>query len=194
MTSKNSSYTLFLIFLIAISLVLIVIQNTVFTGKATESGAVSNVSISKYLSMSFSGNLSQGIYFGTVEELPALNINATEDYTNLLNGTMYYVNISSDSNSNMDICIKANEGLVNGALDVIGLGNQTYSNSTTTNDTTPELGEEVSLTISYVKSGNNLLIGGENYYRFWLDVPVGQPSGDYENTLSFKGVETGISC
>jgi hypothetical protein len=53
---------------------------------------------------------------------------------------------------------------------------------------------ETSLTTSYVKSGEDVSVGENNYYRFWLDVPGGQPTGDYTNLVYFKGIQTGSSC
>ena len=194
MKNKNFVYNLFLILLIFASLFLILFQNISLTGNLIEDSIPSNVSINKYLAISFSSNLSQGIYFGTIEVLPALNLNATENYGSLINGTEYYINVSSDSNTIVDFCIKAGGDMENIALDKIGLGNETYSNSTLTNSSLPDLVEDVSLTTSYVKSGVNVPIGGVNYYRFWLDIPASQPSGDYNNTISFKGIESGSSC
>jgi len=200
MTSRFFVYNILLIFIIFISLVFVVIQNfviiqgNILTGKTIEESAVSNVSINKYLAISFSGNLSEGIFFGSIYSLPALNINATQNYGGSINGTEYYINVSTDSNSNVDFCIKASGNMQNLASDAIGLDNETYSHYDLTNSSVPEISSDTPLTISYVQSGSNIPIGGANYYRFWLDIPAGQPSGDYNNTISFKGVEYGTSC
>jgi len=181
--------------LLVLSLALLFAQNfPLMTGYATEGTTSSNVTIAKYLAIAFSDNLSTGIQFGTVNSLPATNINATANYDGVSEGTTYYLNVSDDGNTAVDFCIKGNSALTSVALDVIGLGNETYANGTLTNSTHPLLGDETGLTTSYVKSGSAISVGGQNYYRFWLDIPVAQPSGDYNNTLSFKGVSTGLSC
>jgi len=166
----------------------------ILTGKATEVTTSSNVSVSKYLAIEFSNNLSSGIQFGTVNSLPATNINATGNYNGAANITTYYLNVSTDGNTDVNFCIKGNAALTSAALDVIGLGNETYANASSTTSTIPLIENEVSLTSSYVKSSETIAVGGQNYYRFFLDIPVGQASGDYNNTLSFKGIQVGTSC
>ena len=191
---KISLKNLFLFLIIFICLVLLIFQNVSISGRATESFTDSNVSITKYIAISFSENLSEGIDFGDVNVLPATSLNATHNYDGLINGTSLYISVSSDSNTLVDFCIKANTDLTSIDLDVIGLANETYQNSSTTNLTLPTTSPEIPLTTSYIKSGDNIAVGSENYYRFWLDVPVAQPSGDYNNTVSFKGVQVGYSC
>lgn len=186
-----------LAFVVVASLALAFFESTgggTLTGYATEGTTVSNVTISKFLAIEFSPGLNEGIQFGSVNTLPATDINASHNYDGPSSGTGYYINVSTDGNTNIDFCIKANTGLTSAGLDVIGLGNETYSNSTSTNATIPLLASQTPLTTSYVKSGANVAVGTANYWRFWLDIPAAQPSGDYNNTVSFKGVSTGLSC
>lgn len=164
------------------------------TGYATEGSAVSNVTITSYLSIEMSTNLTEGILFGNVTELPATDINASHNYDGTSSGSTLYLEVSTDSNTNVDFCAMANDDLISSGLDIIGVGNQTYSNSTTTDAGTPDLANQSSLTKSYVKSGINVEQGGKLYYRFWLDIPAAQPAGTYNNTVYFKGVNTGVSC
>lgn len=195
MSSKKIDWLeIFLLLIILICVFLIIFQNFVITGKVAEYSTPSNVSINKYLSISFSQNLSEGIIFGNIYSLPAINQNASHNYDGGSNVSSMYINVSSDGNTNVDFCILANAPLTNPALDVIGLGNETYSNSSSSSLALPALSNETSLTLSYIKSGNNISTGGANYYRFWLDVPIGQPSGDYNNTISFKGIQAQGSC
>ena len=161
--SKYFFYNFFLIFLILISLILIIFQNFQITGNATESYAVSNVSVNKYLAISFSENLSEGISFGTIYSLPSIETNATRNYVEPTNITNYYINVSNDSNTLVDFCIKASGDMLNSASDVIGLANETYSNSTSTNSSVPLQSSKVSLTTSYTKSGEEIMVGGINY-------------------------------
>jgi len=187
-------YPFFLTLLILSGFILLVFQNVnAFTSSATQDMTFSNVSVSKYFSIAFSSALSEGISFGTVSFLPSISINATQNYNNTDNGTFYFVNVSTDSNTIVDLCTKTSGSMENSGGDVILLANETYSNSTINSASLPST-LETSLTTSYFKSGQNISIGGSNYYRFWLDIPAGQPSGTYNNTISFKGVEWGFDC
>ena len=200
-----SWYSVVLILVILVFAVLLIIENTKpatgktidkisLTGHATESSTYSNVTIQKYLSIATCTNMSLGILFGDVSELPATNINASHNYDGASSGSSLCVNVSADSNTPVDFCIKANTDLTSIDLDVIVLANETYQNSSTTNLTLPTTSPEIPLTTGYVKSGDNIAAGSENYYRFWLDVPASQPSGDYNNTVYFKGVTTTLAC
>ena len=204
---KLGWYAIILMVIILGMLVLIIIQNvkitgnaseviSTITGKATEGSTTSNVSIQYYLSIALCENLSQGIAFGEVYTLPSTNLNGSHNYDGNFpdNESTYCVNVSTDSNTNVDFCIKADWDLNNSANDKILLGNETWSNYTSTNNTHPVLGDDVALTTSYQDAGYDITIGSENWYRFWLDIPAGQPSGDYNNTVWFKGVTTGSSC
>ena len=193
---KINFYNLVLVFVILICLVLLVLQSSgVISGNAIEFPISSNVSINKYLAISFSTNLSEGILFGNVSFLPAVNLNASHNYDGVSNATTLFINVSEDGNTAVDFCIKANANLTSVSSDEIILANETYANSTITNIGTPGADtNSTSLTTSYIKSGNAVSIGGANYYRFWLDIPASQPSGDYNNSVSFKGVQTGVGC
>ncbi len=180
------------------SIIMLLTQQITITGKATTQSTISNVTIEKYLAIDFSTNLSSGIVFGNISTLPAADINASHNYDAGpgVNGTTMFVNISDDSNVAVDICISANTDLTDSnSGDVIGLGNESYSNSTSTNATFPPLAGQTSLTTSYVWAGNESQ-GNKIYYRFWLDIPAAITSGDYNNTISFKGVEQngGTGC
>lgn len=180
-----------------LTIILIANQGFRSTGYATEVATTSNVTISVYFAIEMSTNLTQGIQFGTISTLPATNSNATHNYdgynaTEPL-GTSFITNVSSDSNTAVDFCLKA-DTLNTSAGDFIGLGNESYANHSTTNVTVPDVLQEVSFTTAYVSSGRGIAIGGENFYRFWLDVPAGTSVGTYNNTVSFKGVATGGAC
>ena len=185
----------FLVFVVIASFFLFFLESFTLTGNVTSGSTTSNVSIAKYLAISFGTNLSQGIQFGTVNALPATNINATHNYDGTSTGTTYTIDVSTDSNSHVDFCIKANAGLTSAALDVIGLGNETYAALNLTNSTHPLLSNETSMTTSYVKSyAESIAPGNSSYWRFWLDIPSAQPSGDYNNSVSFEGVVAGLAC
>lgn len=188
-------YRTILITVLVLSLGMLFFENaSAITGQATEGLTSSEVTIQTYLAMQMSSNLTAGIIFGNVAVLPMINVNATENYNGTSSSTLYFINVSSDSNTAVDFCLKANGGMFNPGLDEIGLGNETFStNTTTSNASLPSL-TETAMTTSFVKNANNIPVGGVNYYRFWLDIPAGQATGTYNNSVSFKGVTSGNSC
>jgi len=197
MREKSNSFEGFdkiLVVIVALSFFLFLFQNVTLTGFATETSTSSTVSIEKYLAINFGTNLSGGIEFGNVATLPATNVNASHNYDGTANATTYSLDVSTDSNNNVDFCTKANTGLTDPALDVIGLGNETYAAANSTNISIPALSNETSFTTGYVKAQNVTTPGNSSYWRFWLDIPAAQPSGNYNNTVYFKGVVSGLSC
>ena len=191
---KSKIYRLCLGVIIFLCLMFITFENVGgLHAKVAFTDVSSNVSIAKAFSIEFSTGLSEGILFGDINFLPATNVNASHNYDALDNSSNLFINVSNDGNTAVDFCIRGNAGLTNDALDVIGLGNETYSYYNMSNSTHP-LTTEISLSQIYVKSGEDIPLGGINYWRFWLDILAGQPSGDYNNTIFFKGIETGMSC
>ena len=69
----------------------------------------SMVTVSEAVAIGLSTNLSAGISFGSLNS-GTENNNATYNY-NVTGQTLYWVNLSGDSTSNADICVKANESL-----------------------------------------------------------------------------------
>lgn len=166
------------------------------TGYATQGTTSSNVTITKYLSIEMSNNLTGGIAFGSVTSLPAYDINASSNYDGTSSGSTYYVNVSLDSNTPVDFCILANAPLTDAAAGtVIGLANETYLNSSISNMGAPgPQSAQVNLTTTFAKASSPTGAGNSTFYRFWLDVPSATSSGTYNNTISIKGVETAQSC
>jgi hypothetical protein len=191
---KREFYKLFLIVIIVVSISLIVIENfTTLHAKVSFTETPSNVSISKSFSIEFSPELSEGILFGEINFLPAENVNASHNYDGEDNASTLYINVSEDGNTPVDFCIRGLSNLINAGGDEIGLANETYSYSNSSNFTHPTF-NEIPLAPIYFKSGENIPLGGTNYWRFWLDVPAGQPSGTYNNTVYFKAVQAGENC
>ncbi len=172
--------------LLLFSVVMIIIENFVITGRVTES-TTSSVVISQYFSIAMSPNLVSGISFGTQDSTSASDINGTNNYDGGSSGTTYYMNVSSDSNAAVDFTIGAVDALNTTGGDEIGLGNETYASSSSTDASTPSLSSEVALTTNDVSAGEGIVVGGNVYYRFWLDIPAGTPVGTYTNTINFKG-------
>lgn len=181
------------------SIIMIFSQAFKITGYATTATTTSNVTISTFFAVAMSTNLSDGIRFGNLTTLPVTNQNASHNYdgTNTTmagNGTSMWMNVSTDSNTAVNFCIKADDNLRTSGGDVLTAANESWHNHSSTNLTLPNMASENSLTTSYAQAGANVAAGGTHYYRFWLDVPAGQASGTYNNTISFKGVTTGGAC
>jgi hypothetical protein len=194
MNKKFSFYDFVLVLIIVFSISLIFVEQFKIHGFAVEGDVPSNVSISKALAIDFSTYLTEGIQFGEINVLPLENVSAVYNYNGTNNSTQYFVQISPDSNINIDICLKADGNLMSSGLDEIGLGNESYSYANETNLTIPSLSNEISFTTEYVLAGTNLEEGTRNYYRFFLDVPSAQASGTYNNSIYFKGTPTGEGC
>lgn len=169
------------------SIVMFFSHKSIFTGNVTES-TTSSVVISQYFSIAMSTNLQSGISFGTQTSQGESNVNATSNYDGGSSGSTYYINVSSDSNTAVNFTIAADGPLNTTGGDEIGLGNESYYFSTTTDASNPIVGSEVSLTTSPVAAGSSIAIGTSVYYRFWLDIPAGVAVGTYNNTINFEGV------
>lgn len=191
---RENIWLTILIIILFVSLVLAIGPFGV-TGFVTSGSTVSNVTITNFLSISMSENLQSGILFGSVSSLPAVGINASHNYDGGSDATSMSIAVSSDSNTNVDFCIKANTDMTDAGLDIIGIGNETYSNATVSTDaTSPPPAGAIKLTTSNVKSGENIERGSSNYYRVWLGIPAAQAPGTYNNSVLFEGVATGGSC
>ncbi len=174
------------------------------TGAATTATTTSTAVISAYLSISATTNLSGGVDFGTIGTLPSSNVNASANL-NSSNLSMYGITVSSDSNVNVDFCIKSDKFNTT-ANDEIPLSNYTYTYNATnsfnasnqTSNTYPNYpgtgGGETAISTSYAKTVLNVGQNSTAWYRFFLDVPAGQAAGTYTSTLTFEGVQTGTSC
>ncbi len=163
--------------------------------QADVKNATTTVTVNEYVAIGMSNNLSVGIDFGSVDPDTDDN-NATHNYDGASAGTSYWINISSDSNVNIDVCVGDNESLKLGSY-VIGNGNYTWVNSTTSaTDAWMIVGNSTAMTTtaSYTRGGEDISPGNYNYFRFWLDIPKGQAAGDYINQVSFKGIKTGDAC
>lgn len=196
MKGRGKINTVLAIVLVA-SLALLFFENiSAITGHATDAQTTSNVTIMKYLSIQMSPELQSGIKFEDIITLPTVDDNATENYAGAGNSSLYYIQVSNDSNTAVDFCLMANSGMINEGGAVIGLDNETYSAINTTSDAiNPDIALQTPMTTSYVRAVNDTSIGGEAYFRFWLDVPAGQETGQYNNSVSFRGINRGqVSC
>ncbi len=159
----------------------------------------SEAQIQKYASISMSGNLSAGIQFGLITELPATNINATKNYNSTVddswhNETLYWIEVAQDSNTNVDLCVKSTDFNTSGS-DEIDLSNYLWDDDQYgNNETDPRLSGAAAMSNGYVQRASDVDPSTNVSYRFWLSVPGGQAAGTYNSTVYFKAVETGIGC
>ena len=154
-----------------------------------------NVSIREFFAISTSTNLSDGIEFGSVD--PGIdNINATDNYNEGL-GTQssMSIEISSDSNVRVDFCIRANVDLSTGSGPFIPLENYTFSSDTSNTILLPETPDlSTTLTTTFQKETINVGSAESNFYRFYLDIPLAQEAGTYNNSVLIRAVRTTNPC
>jgi hypothetical protein len=166
------------------------------TGMATTADVQSEVDIQVYLAITASNNLTtDGIKFN-ISALPAIDVNSTGSYGDAgarENMTEQFINVSTDSNVDVDICIKANANLTSGA-NVITINNYKWINASSNNLTDPDFDLRISFNATYYPASAPLDAGNAAYYRFWLNVSGGQQAGVYNNTINFKGVQTTVGC
>jgi len=192
---EGGIYRKVLIIVFIAALLLLGFENfCTLTGYASEGITPSNVTIVQSLAISFSTQLGEGIIFDEVRFLPAANVNATHNYDGIGNASGYFILVSPDGNTPVDVCLKADGPLTSVGGDTIPLVGETYSHSKISNITMPSVTSEVSLTTNYTLSSDNVPLGGTGYLRFFLDVPTAQAPGDYSNNIFFKGTPTGAGC
>ncbi len=153
-----------------------------------------NATIEVYLAIAMSSNLSNGIGFGSLSPGTSNN-NATDNYNGNGTNSTTYIEVSSDSNVNVDFCLKANTDLKNGTDKYIEITNLTFANASTTVLGSPSQSDatKVSAT-SDTAAGGAIAGGGRNYYRFWLDIPTDSPPLLYNNTITFTAVQEATTC
>jgi len=165
------------------------------TTATSEDSTISNVSVAVSIGFTFSTNLSNGISFSSVNPGTTDN-NATGDYNIYPENTTYYITMDSANNIGADTCILAGSDLDSGGANAIGIQNMTYFANSTQNGAnmnTPT--SSIELTTGYVKFGDpNVVADSSQYSQYWLDIPAGQASGNYNNTISYKIISTGGSC
>lgn len=141
------------------------------------------------ISISLSPILSQQINWN-LASLPVYNQSADGNNDGSEGVTDYYVNISVIGGT-ADLYLKANGDLITPGLDVLGLGNETFSFNST-NSSVPSA-QKFALTTNYYKIGDNLNDKDVVYLKFFLNAPSGQAAGTYNNSLLIKAVANGQS-
>lgn len=162
-------------------------KNKGLTGSATEIQVGSSALIANFFAIAASNTLTtDGIKWSNLN--PG-DVDVNADGNNALGNSNYFITVSSDSNVNVDLCIKASAPLTSG-LNTIPLANYKWDS----NPVNPLLASAIAIDIAYASSDTNNAPSSSDYYRFWLSVPASQAAGTYTNTISFKGVQTGNAC
>ena len=166
------------------------------TGFATSQSTTTTATaeIVYYYALAESTDFSGGINFGTLTH-NTQNNNASSNYEN--SGTGYALNLSTDSNTEISVCVKANTDLKihTTPSTLIGIGNMTFNASTTNSTTLPGFSTRTEMNSSVFRNAtHNLEAGNATFFRFWLTVPDSTPPGDYNNSATFKAVRAGDAC
>ena len=166
------------------------------TGFATSQsvGTTATANIIYYYALAESADFNSGIDFSTITH-NTQNNNATVNYDN--SGTGYALNLSTDSNTDISICVKANTDLKihTSPSNIIGIGNMTFNASTTNTTSLPSFSARTEMNTSvYRNATHNLGAGNATFFRFWLTVPDATVPGTYNNTAEFKAVRAGADC
>ena len=156
---------------------------------SSENFTINVTSAGASIAVLLSDNLSSGIFWN-LQTLPAINQSANGN--NGSGETFYFINVSVQGGT-ADMYLKANGNLMNAAGDVIGLGNETYSLNQT-NSSVPG-SSKFAITTNYAdnKIGSDLGDGSAIYLKFFLNAPQAQSAGTYNNSVSFKIVQSGES-
>jgi len=158
----------------------------------TTQDTVSNVTINNYFAIAMSDNLTEGILFGSANP-NTNNNNASHNYDGAGDTSMWLV-VSSDSNVNVDFCIKDDANLTYTSYNIPNTG-YTYSGNVSSSGTNLVSGSSIGITTSFIKFGSiDIAPSSNEFLRAWLDVPSGQNTGTYANNINFKGIQTGGSC
>ncbi|MEM5854647.1 MAG: LamG domain-containing protein [Candidatus Aenigmatarchaeota archaeon] len=164
----------------------------------------SYVTIPYIISAELSPKLSEGIFFtnrtgAEINQQFPIHIdwnNATWNYNASNKKTEYWVN--NTGTVAFDLCFKANSHLTCSSGSCAGLtidiSNVAWNNSTLTDENNPSFDTSKRLSLNYQKVAFNVAPSQLIYFRFWVNVPFGQPSGIYNSTFSVKAVDVGISC
>lgn len=174
---------------------------SVMAATSQTSSTVSNVTVAVSIGFAFSGNFSDGILFGSVDQNTNDN-NATKNYVGNNSAdcdsnadcTDYFVTMSTDNNANADTCIRDNGNLTSGSNEITNTG-YTYNATSVFTNTTTTADDSIAITETSVITGTIALAADANQtFRFWLDVPDNTASGTYNNTVEIKVLQTGVSC
>ena len=197
---SNKSSTAKAIILSAMMFIAVTVPIVMFdggiTGFATSQSTTTTATaeIVYYYALGESSDFSGGIEFSSLVH-NTQNNNASSNYEG--SGTGYALNLSTDSNTDVSICVKANTDLKihTSPNTLIGIGNMTFNASTTNSTSLPAFGNRTEMNTSIFRNAtHNLGAGNATFFRFWLTVPDGTTPGDYNNSATFKTIRSGDAC
>lgn len=152
---------------------------------------VMNATISAWISIVPSEALSQGIQFGTITP-DSLDNNATNNTNGPDNGTNYSFTVDELTLVRVDFYNRAGShlNLSGSPTIVLDIGNVTHkANITSNNESVIDPTDSINLTLGFLKLGNgscdNLVAGNVCWMAYWVDIPLGQPVGEYNTTYYF---------
>jgi len=146
----------------------------------------STVTVNVYVSILLSAPLAGGVQFGNLDPGTSNNPSIT------CQGLNCNITVSPDTNVNVDIVTKANAPLTSSTGATIPLDN--YKWNATSNAAPSGPAYALKTTYDYTnKVGVSLIPGQTVTIQFWLDVPLAQAAGTYNNTLYFCGQEAGTT-
>jgi hypothetical protein len=166
------------------------------TGFATSQSTTTTATaeIVYYYALAESTDFSGGIDFSSLAH-NTQNNNASSNYES--SGTGYALNLSTDSNTDVSICVKANTDLKihTSPSTLIGIGNMTFNASITNTTSLPGFATRTEMNTTVFRNAtHNLGAGNATFFRFWLTVPEDTPQGTYNNSATFKAIRTGDAC
>jgi hypothetical protein len=155
------------------------------TGFATStSSTTASAVVAEWYAVSSPGDIN----FGTLVHDTTGNNAGSNNWGSGSSG--YYLTLHTDSNIDVKTCIKSVDWDGPSAL---ALSNLKWNSSASSNSIMPH-SPGSAMTTSYVTSQSSISPGGQDYYRFWMDIPSGQVAGDYNTTTTFKAITTSSSC
>lgn len=180
------SLSLILVFGMIVGLSMFGTEIRDLTGFATSETAATTgeAIINAYYAIQLSNNT---IAFGTIQHNTSNN-SAVENRVGA-SASDYYINVSNDSNVDVDVNISANNNLeLVGSSFVIGVGNLSWASDENSTSTKPGVVNETSMSTTPTLTTDtfNSVAGDVIYYRFWIDIPYGQPAGTYNNSITLE--------
>lgn len=158
------------------------------TGMASAQIGNFSVSISTYLSCTWSGNATN-ISFGTSLN-PGTTNNATYNFYSgeYVGMTLYNVTVDTLSNVNADMEIQGVD-LMSGA-NTIKIGNVSWASNSTNSSGIDMIYSNGHVVLESYDTGNkvgaNQAPGSTTHYRFWITIPSGQVGGNYVGNYTMQ--------
>jgi hypothetical protein len=176
-----------ILFVLAVAMLITGFYYFKTTGYASSHVGNLSASITTYLTCTWS-DASLDVSFGSNLNPGTNDINASKNYNETGSVTSYNVSVDVLSNVQANLTIKG-ENLVAG-INSIGVTNVSWaSNTSDGNGVNMIPSQSIALTNSLNtanKIAENEPVGSTVWYRFWLDIPVGQLGGNYKGNYTMQ--------